>query len=392
MSSLYKPDKLSNLYSPSRILLGLGASKQLGKEVKSLGAKKVLIITDQGLVKAGQVQGIHESLEAEELTVGIFDKVEAEPPARVFDECAKIAVNEGYDLLIGVGGGSSLDVTKGVSILVTNRGGIIDYVGIGTIPKAGIPKILVPTTAGSGSETTWALVLTDEAENTKKVVSSPLLLADVVVVDPLLTLSLPPVVTADTGIDALVHAIESYVSVNATPFSEIMALEAISLIAENLPAAYAKGSNVEARYNMALAALIAGLCIGSAGLGAVHGLAYVLGTEYHTAHGRANAIMLPHVMDYNKLGNLKKFARIAQAMGENVSGLSTIEAAERAVSAIKRMLDCLDISTRLVDYKATEADLPKLVKGGMAQSRLFGVNPRDLQEADVKNIYLSALR
>lgn len=390
-STFYKVDKISVLFSPRKILLGVGAAKQVGKEARSLGGKRALIVTDEGVMRAGLLQGIQESLEAEKLQVGIFDKVESEPPARVVDECVKLALDGGYDLLIGVGGGSSLDTTKGVSIVVTNKGKIMDYIGTDTVPKEGIPKILIPTTAGTGSEVTRALVITDETANTKKVVFDAFLLADVAIVDPLLALPLPPEVTANTGIDALVHAIESYVCVNATPFSNILAIEAISLIAENLPTAYAKGSTIEARFNMAFAALIAGSALASAGAGAVHGLAYPIGTEYHLPHGRANAIMLPHVMDYNKLGNLRKFAQIAQAMGENIEALSTFEAAGKAVEAVKRLLGNLGVSFRLTDYKATESDLPKLVKGGMVQSRLFAVNPRDLTEKEVESIYQKAL-
>jgi alcohol dehydrogenase class IV len=254
----------------------------------------------------------------------------------------------------------------------------------------GIPKILIPTTAGTGSEATRALVLTDEASNTKKVVVDGYLLADVAIIDPLLTLSLPPAITANTGIDALVHAIESYVCVNATPYSDILAIEAIQLIADNLPTAYAKGNNMEARFNMAFAASIAGASFTSSGLGAIHGLSYILGTEYHMPHGKANSIMMPHVMDYNKLGNLTKFAHIAEAMGEDIEGLSLFEAAEESVTAVKRLLTSLDMSFMLPDHNIPQSDLPKLVKGGMAQARLFGVNPRDLTEKDVEGIYRKA--
>ena len=173
--------------------------------------------------------------------------------------------------------------------------------------------------------------------------SSSLAIPEVAILDPMLTLSMPPDVTANTGMDALVHAIESYVSVNTTPFAEILAIEAIRLIAHNLPLAYSKGSDVTARYNMLLSANLAGLAFGSGGLGAVHALSYVIGSEYHMSHGRSNAIMLPHVMDFNKSGNLQKFARIAEAMGENVEELSMYEAAEKSVEAVKKLLNMVQI-------------------------------------------------
>jgi len=386
-NTLYTQGKISTYLSPNKISIGLGAAKQVGLESKALGGKKALIVTDPGVVKADLIDGIQASLESEKVHTGIFDRVVAEPPARLVDESAQIARQEGYDIIIGVGGGSALDVAKGASIMAINKGKILDYAGIDQVPKGGLPKILLPTTGGTGSEASRVFVLTDEAENTKKVVYSNFNLADVAIIDPLLSLSMPPVVTADTGMDALVHAIEAYVSVNATPFSDILAVEAIRLIAESLPIAYVKGSDIGARYNMALAANLAGLAFTSGGLGAVHGLAYVLGTEYHMSHGRANAIMLPHVMDYNKIGNLDRYARIAEAMGENIQGLSAYEAAGKSVDAVKKLLEAVNISINLPDYGIHHEELPKLVEGGMKQSRLFVPNPRDLSKEDVEKIY-----
>jgi alcohol dehydrogenase len=290
-----------------------------------------------------------------------------------------------------VGGGSSLDVAKGASIVATNGGKVLDYVGREMVPRAGIPKILIPTTAGTGSEVTWVFVVTDEADNDKKVIFSYYNLADVAIVDPLLTLSMPPKLTADTGMDALTHAVETYVSRTSTPFGDILALEAIRLIGENLPVAYAKAENVEARYNMSLGATVAGLAFGSGGVGAVHALAYVLDTEYHMSHGRTNAIMLPYVVDYNKTGNPAKYARIAQAMGEKTDGLSDYQAVERLVLRLHQLLADVGIPDKLSVYGISADDLPKLVAGGMKQSRLFVPNPRDLTEADVEKIYRSAL-
>ena len=386
-SSFYAQDRISNFLSPNKISIGIGAAKQVGIDSKALGGKKALIVTDPGVVKAGLIDSIQESLESEKVHTGIFDRVVAEPPARIIDESAQIAREQGYDIIIGVGGGSSLDAAKGTSIMAVNKGKVLDYAGMDLVTKKGLPMILLPTTGGTGSEVTRVFVMTDEAENTKKVVYSNLNLADVAIIDPLLTVSMPRVVTADTGIDALVHAIEAYVSVNATPFSDILAIEAIGLIAQNLPAAYAKGGNIEARYNMALAASLAGLAFMSGGLGAVHGLAYVLGTQYHMSHGRSNAIMLPHVMDYNRIGNLDKYAQIANAMGEDIQGPSAYEVAGKSVRAVRRLLEAVNISIHLPDYGIRKGDLPELVEGGMKQARLFVPNPRDLTKEDVERIY-----
>jgi len=386
----YEIDRISNLFSPKKIILGKDSVKTIGDEVKKLGGSRALVVTDPGLVSVGLVKLAEDSLHDKQIEVAVFDKVRPEPPAHIVDECAEIIRQGGYDVVIGIGGGSSLDIAKGSAIMATNHGAILDYVGIEMVQKPGVPRILIPTTAGSGSEVTRSVVLTDEKENTKKVVSSSFLTAELAILDPMLTLSMPPHITASTGMDALVHAIESYVSARATPFAEILAVEAITLIAHNLPSAYSKGTDVTARYNMLLAANIAGLAFASGRLGAVHGLAYVLGIEYHIPHGRSNAIMLPHVMDFNKTGNLQKFVKIAEAMGEHVEGLSMYEAAEKAVEASKKLLNAVKIPFRLSEYGISRDDLPKLVEGGMKQARLFIPNPRDLTEGDVKSIYENA--
>ncbi len=382
--------KVNTFLSPNRVILGNGTATQVGNEAKKLGAQKALIVTDAGVVKAGLTRDIEESLEAQKIESGIFDRVEAEPRARLIEECKQAACDGGYDIVIGVGGGSSLDVAKGAAIMATNRGKIVDYAGTDLVPLRGLPKILIPTTAGTGSEVTRVIIITDDSDGSKKAIFSDLVLADIAIVDPLLTLSMPPAVTADTGIDALVHAVETYASVNATPFSDVLALEAIRLIAENLPASYAKAANIEARFNMSLAATLAGMAFTSGGLGAIHALAYPLGTEYHLSHGRSNAIMLPYVVDYNKIGNLSKYADIAEAMGEDIEGLSAHEAAEMLVASLHGLLEDVSIPSKISAYGVPEEDIPKLVEGGMKQSRLFIPNPRDLTEADVKNIYSAA--
>lgn len=384
-------DAVSIFRSPNKVIFGNGVVAQVGDEVVRMGAKKALIVTDAGVVKGGLTAAVEDSLKATKIKYGLFDRVEAEPPAHIVDECARQVLENGYDIIIGVGGGSSLDVAKGASIVVTNGGGVLDYVGREMVPRAGVPKILIPTTAGTGSEVSWVFVVTDEKDNDKKVIFSYYNLADVAIVDPLLTLSMPPKLTADTGMDALTHAIETYVSRTSTPFGDMLALEAISLIGENLPVAYAKAQNVEARYNMALGATVAGLAFGSGGVGAVHALAYVLDTEWHLSHGRTNAIMLPYVVDYNKTGAPQKYARIAQAIGENTDGLTDYQAVECLVIRLHQLLDDVGIPSTLSAYGITEADLPRLVAGGMKQSRLFVVNPRDLTEEDVAAIYRSAL-
>ena len=389
-TTFYEMDKLSTFLASRKTILAQGAVSQIGPEAKKLGAAKVLVVTDQGVVKAGLAEPVKASLAEAGLEVGVFDGVLPEPPSGSIDQCSEMFRTGGFDLCLGLGGGSSLDTAKIVSALSVNPGSVKDYVGMDMVPQKGAPLVLVPTTAGTGSEATRVMVFTDEDDNTKKVVYSDYLLPELSVLDPELTLSMPPSVTADTGMDALVHAIETYVSMNSTPYAEILSLQAISMIAEHLPKAYAKGSSLLARYNMLLAANLSGSAFASGGLGAVHGLAYVLGTEYHMSHGRSNAIMLPHVMEFNLSGNLEKYANIARAMGEETIGLSPYEAAELSVEAVRSLLAAVNVSDRLEDYGISRDDLPKLVKGGLAQARLFVPNPRDLVEADVEQIYSGA--
>ena len=382
--------KIHSFFSPNKILLGIGATKEIGKETKALGGTKVLIVTDSGVVNSGLVDSLRTNLEEAGLKVLLFDRVEPEPPADIVDEGVRYIKETGTDIVIGVGGGSSLDVAKGASLLASNPGNVLDYCGIDLIPKRGLPKILVPTTAGTGSEVTRVLVVTDKRDNMKKAVYSNYAIADLAIVDPMLTLSMPSKVTADTGMDALVHAIETYVSMNATPFSDLLASKAIELIGKYLSIAFAKNENLEARYNMALASLLAGLAFASGGLGAVHALAYPLGTEYHLPHGRTNAIMLPHVMEFNLIGNHFRYATIAELMGKGEDIKDLKAKAALAVEAVIGLLNDIQIPYHLRDYGIPKEAIPKLVKEGMKQARLFVPNPRNLSESDVEAIYIKA--
>ncbi len=377
-------------FSPNKVIFGLGASANAAAEVSCLRGGKVLVVSDPGVIAAGLLESVERSLEEDGIAYEIYDRVEPEPPSGVIDEGAAVFKSAGCDVIVGVGGGSSLDVAKGISILTANPGRILDYIGIDTVPRKGAPMILVPTTAGTGSEVTRVLVMTDEEQNRKSVVFTPFALPDTAIVDPLLTLSMPSVVTADTGVDALVHAVEAYVSMNATVFSDLWAEEAIRLIGTYLPIACAKGSNRDARYYMSLAATLAGLAFTSGGLGAVHALAYPLGTEYHMTHGRTNAMMLPHVMNFNLPGNPGKYARIAELLGQDTAGLSALEAAPLAVKAVTDLEDAINVSWLLQDYDIDPADIDLLVSGAMQQARLFVPNPRDLDEDDVRSIYREA--
>lgn len=296
-------------------------------------------------------------------------------------------------MVVGIGGGSSLDAAKGISVMMVNEGSILDVCGPERIPKPGVPLILMPTTSGTGSEATRALVVTDVSDPgapRKNTALSTFLLPKVAIVDPLLTISVPPRITADTGIDALAHAMEAFVSSVATPFSDILAENAIGWIGRYLPVAWAKGSNLEARYFLALSSTLAGMAFASGGLGAVHALAHTLGAEYHLAHGPSISAILLAVMKYNLSGSPQKYAHFAALMGKNTTGLSDFRAAEAAVDAVRELLESMKVPHLLGDYGVPKTDIPKLVQGTMRESRFFALNPRDIREEDLYAIYESA--
>jgi len=390
-TSFYFSGRLSNFFSPHRIMLSVGASKMVGGEARALRGEKAVIVTDAGMMKTGMVEGVKESLTAEGIGVVVYDKVELETPARVIDDGARFARSEKCDIVVALGGGTTLDTAKGVSLMAVNSGSVLDYEGMDRAPLKGLPKIMIPTTAGSGSEVTRVFAITDETAGTKKVVYTTYNLADLVILDPLLTLSLPRLLTAETGLDVLAHAVEAYTSLNGTPFSDMLALEAIRLVGKSLLAAYAKGENIEARYDMLLAASTAGLAWASGGLGAVHALSFVLETQHGMGHARAVSVMLPHVMDYNRIAATGKFASVALALGEETYGLSAYEGALTAVAAVNRILAEVNISSRLGDYGISKSDIPEMVASTLKQSRLFAPNARSITEEDIADIYMKGL-
>ena len=383
-------EKLSLFRTTRRILFGLGAVEKIGTEAQLLKAKKILIITDPGVIQAGLLEGLKASLQAAGISLAIFDGVEPDPRIEVVEKSVEKAKGERSDLIIGFGGGSSLDIAKVTSIMLTNQGKIDTFFGVDLVPNPGLPVILIPTTAGTGSEVTPIAILSDTKEKLKKGIVSPALFPEVAIVDPKLTVGLPPSVTAFTGMDALTHAIESYYSINATGLSDLLAIGAMELISKNLRMAYAYGENLSARSNMMEGSLLAGIAFANAGVGAVHALAYPLGGEFHLAHGLTNTLMLPYVMRYNILGCPHRFATMATAFGEKVEGLSELDAAEAAVKFVERLSDDLRVPRRLRDVGIPEKAIPGLAEAAMKVTRLLANNPRKMTLEDVNDIYKSA--
>ena len=369
----------------SRVVHNWGCIQALPEEIKRLGkdAAKVLIVSDPGIEAAGILDKVVSILSGAGLQAGVFSKVQSDP---AFDSAeASIAFGQNFkpDVVVGVGGGSSLDIAKLTAAMLVNSGPIARYVGMELIENPGLPLILVPTTAGTGSEVTSICVLSDTANKVKKGIVSQHLYARMVLLDPELTTGLPPRVTAMTGMDALVHAIESYTGKRATPFTDALNLEAIRFIGANLRMAYNHGQDREAREKMLYASCMAGMAFSNTQNGLDHALALAIGGRFHLPHGLLTAFILPWVMGFNMEANPRKFANIVRAMGEAPEGISDTEGAKLAVSAVQALLDDLSISTKLSSYDVPREVFPDIAKATVGAVRLISNNPRDVSEKDV---------
>ena len=369
-----------------RIVSGFGSIDALPEEIKRLRGSKVLLVTDPGIRAAGLLDHMIETLDRASLGYRIFADVEPDPRIEVVAQSLNAARAFVPEVIIGFGGGSSLDIAKVTSVMLTNPGPIDKYFGMELVPDPGIPLILIPTTAGTGSEMTSICVLSDTQNKVKKGIVSEHMFARVALLDPRLTLGLPPHITAMTGMDALVHAIESYTGVRATIFTDTLNLRAIGMIAANLRKAYANGENQDARENMLYASCIAGMAFSNTQNGLDHALALAIGGKFHLPHGLLTAFILPWVMEFNLLANPHKFTQIAQAFGENIEGLGEIEAARLSVRAIKALLDDLNISYRLGGYNVPQGEFAALAKTTVGAARLISNNPRKVTEKEVIRI------
>jgi alcohol dehydrogenase class IV len=384
-------NKIISFRSPHLILAGVGSLERLGEEAKALEAKKGLLVTDKGVITSGIVEKIQTLLKREGIVIDIFDKVISDPDIGCAEACIEMAKKDRYDLILGLGGGSSMDIASVASVMCTNPGTVQDYLGVNLVKNPGIPTILIPTTAGTGAEATPNAILTDTEAQLKKAVVSPYILPRVAIVDPLLTLSMPPTVTSSTGIDALTHAIETYTSNNATILSELFSKEAIIRIGRSLRTAVANGNNLEARYDMSIGSLYAGIAITNAGVTAVHALAYPLGGQFNVAHGIANGLLLPYVMEFNVLGDIPKFAAVAQFLGEKVEQFPLLERAYRAAESVKALYSDLKIPQSLTELGVPGDSIPEMAKAAMNVTRLMANNPREMTVEDIERIYEKAL-
>lgn len=377
--------------TPDLLIMGTGSIKQIGEEAKKLGSSKALIITDKIIVSTGLLEKVTKSLTDNGISFDINDEIVPEPPFEMLEEIKEKIKNKDFDLFIGIGGGSVLDSTKILAIMMKNDMDVRDMIGTNNIPIRGLPFILAPTTSGTGSEVTFNAIFTDNKTHVKRGIVSPYLLPDVAIVDAELTLSMPASVTAATGMDALVHAVESYTAIRADELNDGIALQAIKLISRSLRKAVYNGDNLKAREDMSMGSLLAGIALANAGVGAVHALAYPLGGKFKVPHGVSNSLLLPFVMKYNVVSEMDKFKEIAIALGENIEGLSTRDAAEKAVESLEKLSRDIGIPTSLVEVGVRQEDLKGLAAEAIKIERLLGNNPRKLTLKEIEEIYQKAL-
>lgn len=391
-------------FSSKQIVFGAGAIQQLGEILKEQKAEDVFLITDKGITNAGITNKVLSVLE-EEFNVTVFDETVPEPPEHMAMQCYEFAKNHNSDVIIGLGGGSSIDLAKVTALLLAHGGEPKDYFGEYKVPGPISTLIAIPTTAGTGSEVTSVAVITDTENDLKVGISDNYLRPAVALLDPELTVGLPPYVTACTGIDALSHAIEAYTAKSyqyvkadgkmlfqgSQPISDALALQAVELIAQNLTTAVQQGTNLEARSNMLLASLLAGIAFSNAGTAAAHALGYPIGAVGKSPHGEVTGTLLPYVMEFNTAVSEEKMIHIAKAFGVDVDGIEKREAALEASKAVKKLLVDIGLPTRLSDIGVRDEEVTEIANKTLQITRLIRNNPRVPNVKDLEKLLREAL-
>jgi len=378
---------------PSTIHFGVGAVAEAGSEAKQLGATKALLITDKVLASTGTIDPVTAALKAAGVETIVFDGVNSEPTIAHVREGVAMFREGACDILVACGGGSPIDVSKAVRVLATNKGSIEEFMGFNKIARPGVPLIAIPTTAGTGSEATMVTIITDTSRDVKMLIGSPFLMPAVALVDPAMTVKMPRGLTAATGLDALTHAIEAYVSVKAQPLTDILALSAIKKISRFLPQAWANPENLEARSETMLGALQAGIAFSNSSVALVHGMSRPIGACFHVPHGVSNAALLGVVMEFSLMGAPDRYADVAQAMGIDTKAMTLMEAAQAGSDTVKSMILDLQIPT-LTKLGVTREKLDTVVSK-MAEDAIEsgspGNNPRKATRDEIIELYYAAL-
>ncbi|WP_243457312.1 iron-containing alcohol dehydrogenase [Parasphingorhabdus cellanae] len=371
---------------------GEGCLSLLANQIAALGANRPLIVTDKGIIGAGLITPVEKALSDAGLTAQIFDAVIADPPEAIVEQAIDMAKTAEADIVIGLGGGSSLDTAKVVAALaVEGAQSLSEIYGVAQLARKGLPTILIPTTSGTGSEVTAISILTT-GETTKAGIVSPHLFADAAILDPSLTLDLPADVTAATGIDAMVHAIEAFTGRHAkNPVSDMLAIEALKLLTAHIESACSDGSNMVAREAMLRGSMLAGQAFANSPVGAIHALAYPLGGIYHIPHGLSNALVMPHIMQFNLEAAAPLYAELADALDVPKAGPNSAEArAQELIDYLEGLAVKVNAPRRLREVGITQDAVDELAEAAMLQTRLLVNNPKELDLADAKRIYADA--
>ena len=377
------PTRVDVFRIPTRISFGRGVALTLATPLQQVSAKRVLLVTDKGVRGAGLVAPIEQRLRDAGFAFEVYDEVVPDPGVGEVQRCYERAREFGADAFVAVGGGSPIDTAKMAATLLTNGGTVLDYIGIDKVPKAAAPVVAIPTTAGTGAEITINSVIADPAQHKKLVIISPNATALFALEDPEMTRTCPPFVTAITGMDTLVHAIESFVCKNAYPMTQALALEAIRDAGRSLAAAVKDGSDMEARERMMRAVVSASLAFSNTRLGNVHAMALPLGGWCHIAHGSAVAVLLPHVMEFNRTAVPEAYATVGEALGAKKD-------AQAAVKRVFGMNEEIGVKPKLSAYGATEEAVPSMAKDAMQSGNIL-VNPRETKLQDIEALYRAAM-
>ena len=390
---MHTPGDMSRVFSirtPREIMFGARCHEQLGEVIGKFDVKAVVVVTDPGLVKAGVCDKIGELISALGIEYKVFDNIRPDPNIESVDDCLAVIKSIDAQLVVGLGGGSALDVAKCAAAVAGNGGNIADYVGIDKLPRRGLPTVLLPTTSGTGSEVSPVAILTDrKEENMKLGIVSPNIYCDIAMIDPTLTITCPPTVTAASGMDALTHAIEIYTNKFAVAFTDVLMCEAILLAMNNLRECVSNGSNETAREAMSLASFYAGMGLGPVNTAAVHALAYPLGGMFDVPHGLANSILLPYVLEFNRSACADKLAGLAKKLGICVND-NADKQASAFIEAVKKLSIDVGIPQNLCEIDVPQEQIPQMASAAMNVTRLLKNNPRKVSLDDAVKIYEAA--
>ncbi|WP_299092011.1 iron-containing alcohol dehydrogenase [uncultured Metabacillus sp.] len=387
---------MNNLYqffTAKHIISGAGSLDQLSEHLHLVNKKiaSAFIVAQPALQRLGFIEKVENQLAEKGINTFTINKIMPEPTIQNIEDVYREIAEKEFDLLIGIGGGSVLDATKLLSVLKTNDVSIRDLLSGNQIERKGIPTILIPSTSGTGSEVTPNSIVTIPEEELKVGIVSKYLLPELVILDPVLTLSLPKSITAATGMDAFTHSLESFISNKANPISDMFALESIRLISSSLLEAYHNGSSIEAREKMLIGSMYGGMALTSAGTAAVHALAYPLGGKFNIPHGEANSMLLPHVMEFNMDVITERLVQVSKAMGIDHSEESKEKIAEKVIEQIEEWTKELNISQNLNEFGVHESDIPHLAESASKVTRLLNNNPKQLTIEQMKIIYRKLL-